>query len=344
MKFNRIIISRTDNIGDVVLTLPIVYFLKQTIPGVEILFIGKAYTKPVIAISRYVDQFLDREEIINEKISLKSLQADTIVFVFPDRGLAKLASKARIKLRIGTSHRWFHWIYCNKRINFSRKNSSLHESQLNFKLLTPLLSKEKIPEIYDIKKNYGIDKVRIKSLDIPFFSKEKINIVFHPKSKGSAREWPLNHYYELAKLLPEKKFSICITGTKEEGEKIKAEEKSFFDLPHLRDYTGKFSLDELISFINKADGLVACSTGPLHIAAALGKLAIGIFPPMKPIHPGRWKPLGEKAICLVKNKECSDCRKNIRCACIEAITPLNVYKKIQNHFQQSASSEKKHLS
>ena len=43
------------------------------------------------------------------------------------------------------------------------------------------------------------------------------------------------------------------------------------------DLTGKLSLQQYISFINAANGLVAASTGPLHIAAALNKKAIGLF-------------------------------------------------------------------
>ncbi|MFM7105313.1 MAG: glycosyltransferase family 9 protein, partial [Flavobacteriales bacterium] len=57
----------------------------------------------------------------------------------------------------------------------------------------------------------------------------------------------------------------------------------------------KFSLDELIQFIGQCQGFVACSTGPMHIAAALGIPTVGLFSPHRPIHPGRWAPLGPNA-------------------------------------------------
>lgn len=41
--------------------------------------------------------------------------------------------------------------------------------------------------------------------------------------------------------------------------------------------------------------MVASGTGPLHLAAALGINAIGLFPTIRPIHPGRWQPIGMKA-------------------------------------------------
>ena len=90
------------------------------------------------------------------------------------------------------------------------------------------------------------------------------------------------------------------------------------------DLTGKITLSELISFINEADGIIACSTGPLHIAAALNKVAIGIFPPIKPMHPGRWAPIGDKAQVIYKNIKCSKCRKSKICECITTIKPQDV--------------------
>ena len=43
-----IAISRTDSIGDVVLTLPVCVWLKKKFPDIKIIFFGSTYTKPVI--------------------------------------------------------------------------------------------------------------------------------------------------------------------------------------------------------------------------------------------------------------------------------------------------------
>jgi ADP-heptose:LPS heptosyltransferase len=58
---------------------------------------------------------------------------------------------------------------------------------------------------------------------------------------------------------------------------------------------GKLSLPELISFLNKAHFVVAASTGPLHIASALGRNTVGLYSPRKPIWPRRWAPIGKHA-------------------------------------------------
>jgi ADP-heptose:LPS heptosyltransferase len=76
--------------------------------------------------------------------------------------------------------------------------------------------------------------------------------------------------------------------------------------------------------ITISEGLVACSTGPLHIAGLLNKKAVGLFSPKKPIRPGRWRPLGNKSTTLVYDENCVTCQANKPCNCIEQITPETV--------------------
>jgi heptosyltransferase-3 len=92
------------------------------------------------------------------------------------------------------------------------------------------------------------------------------------------------------------------------------------------DLTGQLSLPQLLAFIAQADGLVAGSTGPVHLAAALGRHALGLYPPIRPMHPGRWAPLGPHAEFLVFDKpDCADCRQQpAACSCIRAIAAASV--------------------
>ncbi|MFN0048793.1 MAG: glycosyltransferase family 9 protein [Cytophagales bacterium] len=309
-----IIISRTDNLGDVVLTLPLCGILKEAFPSVKIIFIGKAYTKPLIQLCAFVDEFIDREDIISGKTKL---YADAIVNVFPDEPVAVAAFKAGVGVRIGTSHRWFHWFTCNRLVNFTRRKSDLHESQLNIKLLKPLGINTTF-ELAGLEKYYGFEHIFKKETN------QKIRIILHPKSKGSAREWKLENYFQLANQLDQNRFEIYVTGTKAEGEKIWSEMPNFFQDSPAIDVTGKFSLAELLVFIQSTDVLIACSTGPLHIAAAFGKLAIGFFPSVVPMHAGRWKPIGENVKIFALEKYCIDCKHIHNCACINSFEAKEV--------------------
>ena len=89
-------------------------------------------------------------------------------------------------------------------------------------------------------------------------------------------------------------------------------------------------MDEFISFINLCDVLVAASTGPLHIAAALGKKAIGLYSPRRPIHPGRWAPVGKDTHALVFDENCENCKNKTDCNCIEKIEVQKVVHLISN--------------
>lgn len=331
MHYKRILISRSDGIGDVILALPVAGVLKQLYPQSQIIFLGRNYTKPLIDACEHVDEFAawdDIEKLADIKaqvLAFKKINADIIIHVFPRKAIALLAKKAKIPLRIGTTNRSYHWFTCNKLPQLSRKNSPYHEAQLNLKLIADLGAKE-IYEKGEIPAYYGLNKIeKLEEKYRSLLDPRKINLIIHPKTKGSAREWGLENFSELIKILPEKTFKIFISGTEDELKQVRI--KLFDPFPAVTALPF-MPLGQFISFIAAADGVLAASTGPLHIASALGKFAVGIYAPMRPIHPGRWAPLGTHASVLVKDKECSKCRKMKQCECIESISPEDVKEKL----------------
>lgn len=321
---NHIIISRTDAIGDVILTLPLAGFLKQQWPYLKISFLGNTYTKSIVEACSNIDAFINWDEIKSNSPASHFFKsgADTFLHVFPNKDVAMAAKKAAIKYRIGTSHRLFHLLSCNRLVNFSRKRSDLHEAQLNFQLLRGL-GIDYLPTLEEIPALFGFSKIN----DLPqpwaqMLSKGKFKLILHSQSKGSAREWGLGNFARLIDLLPADRFQVFLTGTEEEGQMFRS--ILCKGQAHVTDLSGKLSLDELIAFIAQIDGLIAASTGPLHIAAALGKHALGIYPPIRPMHPGRWAPLGKHAKVFVAEKSCDACRKTKDCACMRSIEPESI--------------------
>jgi ADP-heptose:LPS heptosyltransferase len=318
MNLSNIIISRTDSIGDVVLTLPLCAWIKTTFPEAKITFLGRAYTKDVVSVFDAVDEFLSIEELESMPMieRVNRIKSDVFIHVFPNRELATLAKKAKISMRIGTSHRVYHLLTCNHRLNFSRKKSNFHESQLNFELVKPFGLKE-LPSLNEI--NGYLSYFKVPKIELPDFLKDidfNNTIILHPKSQGSALEWPLEKYIELASKLVKLGKTVCFTGTEKEGElfreKIPKNDK-------IIDTTGKLSLLQLIKLCASAEGLVACSTGPYHLSAVYGKKAIGLFSSRRPIHPGRWAALGVNSKAIVFDENCPTCKKGTTCKCIENI-------------------------
>jgi heptosyltransferase-3 len=327
----RILISKTNQIGDVLFALPIASVLKKHAPNCKIVFLGRDFTRHLIELYKDVDEFADWGAIslLDEQAQIsafKALDIDIIIHVQSQKKIAALAKKAKISTRIGTSHRLFHWFTCNKLVNIGRKKSPLHETQLDLQYLKAF----KLPSDYslnEITEMRGFKPLaqEITSHYLSLLDPIRFNLILHPKTRGQHIEWPLSNFAHLIQLLPADKFKIFITGSTAEGLQVSKELIQPF--PHVVDLTGKTSLNELMHFIAAADGLIAASTGPVHLAAAFGIFTLGLYAPIRPFDAGRWGPVGTKAQVLSLNKNCNDCRYLLdhpSCHCIANISPTQV--------------------
>ncbi len=342
----RIVISRTDSIGDVMLTLPLCAWIKENFPAATVIFLGNSYTKPVLKCYSAVDEIVDWKEIENlpstQRVEfLRELNIDVFIHVFPKKEIAALAKKAKIPVRIGTSHRTFHLLTCSHRVSFTRKKSDLHESQLNFELLRPLglTTIPSIEAIQEFTKYFQAPKAELPTAISNKLNSSRNTVILHPKSQGSAVEWGISNYNQLAIELEKTGHTVFFTGTEKEGEQFRSQ-INFNE--NIIDTSGQLSLEQLITFISKCQTLVACSTGPLHIAGFLNLKAIGLFSPRKPIHQGRWKALGKNVKIIVNDENCPTCKKGKSCKCIEDISVEKVLNSIQ-HLKSPKSLENESL-
>lgn len=319
-----VILSRPDNLGDAVLTLPMAGAIKGKAPGTRIIALVKRYTMPLWAHCAHVDEVLALEDLqaahAGAPERLRKTGAGAIVHVFPHKEVARWAKQAGIPRRIGTSHRLWHWTTCNERPDFSRKTSDLHEAQLNFKLLAPfgIVVPEDVSSLIPL---IGLHMPEPDATVMEQLRPDRLNIILHPlKVTGAA--WGLENFGKLMRLLDPERYHVLLTGTQAEAELYR---KALpIELPHVTDTGGKLSLTQLMALIGKADALVAASTGPLHIAAAAGIRTIGLFNMKRPLHPGRWAPLGIDAHVLVQDVDCPRCAKGEVCDCITRIPPSRV--------------------
>lgn len=325
-------ISRVDNIGDVILTLPLCQALKQHYPNVKIIFLARNYVRSIVQLYSYIDQFIawdELEPLIDDEISKhwKNLNVDVFINVLPRKRIAKLAYKAKIPTRIGSYSRFFHWVYCNRYTWFSRRKSLLHEAQFNLKILEAF----KLPGNYSLADIIPMCKLSWHGQRLPhelaiLLDSNKFNLIVHPGTHGHAREWPTEYFVQLINELPADRFKIFITGTSQEGEKFR--DNLIKQCPQAIDITGRMTLEQFMLFIASADGLIANSTGPLHVAAVSSINCLGLFPKGVGISPTRWAPLGEKAQYLVMDDPCPGCQNDLDCVCIKAIKVSQVKKMI----------------
>lgn len=160
-------------------------------------------------------------------------------------------------------------------------------------------------------------------------------IAINPGARWFNKRWPVEYFAELIKRLcarnPEARF-VVLGGTedRELGEIIsRAEPERCLSL------AGKTSLPETIEWIRLCDYIVTNDTGPMHIAAALGKPVVALFGPTEPRRTG---PYGQVGQSLRISLPCSPCLKAV-CTyekpmeCLRAMTPAWVDSEIQRRIE-----------
>jgi heptosyltransferase III len=215
------LLSRTDSIGDVVLTLPMCGWIRQQVPGARIVFLGKTYTEAIIESCPDVDTFLNWDELraqspARQLAILRQHRIEVVIHVFPNKDIARLCKQAGIPHRIGTRNRWFHWLTCNHRVALSRRHSPLHESQLNLALLQPVGLKQ-MPDRAALPALLNFSPSRPLPAGLRSWLRPGVpHIILHPKSQGSAREWELEKFGLLARRLHQQGYQVLVSGTANE--------------------------------------------------------------------------------------------------------------------------------
>ncbi|MCS7338899.1 MAG: glycosyltransferase family 9 protein, partial [Verrucomicrobiae bacterium] len=104
------------------------------------------------------------------------------------------------------------------------------------------------------------------------------------------------------------------------------------------DLTGQTSLQEMIEILRLSAVVVSNDTGPMHVAAALGRPVVALFGPTEPRRTG---PYGQLENVLQTKLECVPCMR-ARCtyreplACLHAITPETVAARVQQLLQRNS--------
>jgi len=322
----RVLIAHPFALGDVLSALPIAGMLKRRWPGVEVLFVGTAYSRPLIECCVHVDRYLELASLIDTPDALAVLGADVFLNPYPEKRLVKLAWQAGIPIRVGNLRRFRTIRYCNRLVSYSRAHSHLHTVYINLQCLKPL-GFNVSPATAELDRLIGLrapplDDARLAAVLAP----DRFNLILHPKSGGEGREWPLHSYLDLARRLPRQRFRIILTGTAAERAVVEQQCPELLAPELTTSLMGQMSLAQFIAFVGRADGFIASGTGPLHIAAALGIRALGIYPPMRDIDPLRWAPVGPRAefLCLPSCIQaaagaCSAQTMGPPCACTIAI-------------------------
>ena len=322
---------RNDRLGDALLALPAAWSLHRHFPESRLILWASPSAAPLVACFEGIDRVIagtDRESDPNLHNELAGLSVQSAYCLRPTLQNAITLWKARIPNRIGTSRRWFSFLFTH-RINLTRRHSNHHETDLNLDFLASIgvkittdFPQFNLPELARMQVNGILSAAGVFS--------DKPLILIHPGSGGSAREWPPQHFKILADRLADASGAvIAVTGqSKERAKCLTVTGDRHFNL------CGELNLVQLAALISRAELLISNSTGPLHLAVALGRKVVGLYPPVRDCLPERWGPYGHPEWALMPNLPlCRKCKPGVisPCACMDALLPQKVFERAMHN-------------
>ena len=142
------------------------------------------------------------------------------------------------------------------------------------------------------------------------------------------KRWPPEHFAELLRIAQQEYGgTVFFVGSKEDEPLAR---RAVIQLPgHARLLTGRTTLSELAAVLSLADVMVANDTGPLHLAAALGRPVIA---PYTCTQAGRTGPYGQLQHAFETDVWCggSLVRTCRRLECMTDLTPARLWPALSN--------------
>jgi heptosyltransferase-1 len=268
----RILVVRLGAMGDILHTLPAVAWLKQSHPDSLLTWLVEPRWAPLLDDNPYVDRvvLLRRQSfagLVETRRELRSAPCDLAVDF---QGLLKSAMAG------SAAHpdRFF----------------GFHQSQVRERLAAVFYSHKTLSRaVHVVDRNLELSQAcggRWIELMEPFFPLPPGRaesdlpagdfVLASPLAGWASKQWPMDHYRALAaRLRNELGVPLVLDGPP--GANLAADEGA---VPHYSTLPG------LIYATRRAAAIVGVDSGPLHLAAALGKPGVAIFGPTNPARNG----------------------------------------------------------
>lgn len=295
----KILLVRTDRIGELLLTSPAMRAIRQSFPDAEITIIVSSHSAGVVEGCPYVDSIIkfDIERIkssfvgkLKIFIMVKKSRFDLAIMFNPSKFFNILTFLAGIPIRVGYDRKFGFLL--SHRTKDRKYLCEKHEVEYNLDLvgLVGASTQDKAPyfpldnsleeTIRSIFENYGIGP-------------KDMLVAVHPATSNPEKVWPLDRIAKISDtIMDEFKTRIILIGGKGET-KIADEVKTKIENSVLN-LTGQLSIKELGSILKRCLLLISNDSGPVHIASAVGTSTVVFFGEERPGGSSkRWGPYGE---------------------------------------------------
>jgi len=304
----HVLLVRTDRLGDMLLTLPMVPALKRAFPACRVTVLASAANAAAARHHPGVDHVeVDPQEAKGSRLrgvwslvgQIRRLGCDVAVLVHPTPRLALAVYLAGVPIRIGTAYRAYSFLF-NRRVSEHRSRPPWkHEARYNVNLLRPLGVEpaEVLPVRWQVGAEEAADVDRI--LQDAGLAGARL-IVLHPGNSGSALNWAPAQYGELGRRLLAAGVRVIVTGSAAEvGLTASVAAGIATDAgPGAVDLGGKLTLAQLAALLRRCELYIGSSTGPTHLAAAVETPVVALYSPLRSNAPVRWAPIGDRVTVL----------------------------------------------
>jgi len=309
----KILVTRTDRLGDLVLSLPAIDLLAAAHPDWEIHVMTAPATAPLMTAHPGVTRVWTwRDDLPAASVralagELRSEEFDAAVMLQYRRELASLLRRVGIARRHGPHSRLSSWFLLNHGVRQSRSARDEHEAVYNCELAARLADVRDadcaLPRLHP-----GADARAVGRAFRAERAADARTVAFvHPGSGGSALDWEPARFATLANDLATREgWRVFVTGAGADSEAVGAVSAGLD--PAVDVLLDAFGLRDFAGVLAAGDVFVGPSTGPLHMAAALDLATIGLYPPVRTMSPRRWGPRGRWCRVLVPEVMCPENR------------------------------------
>ncbi len=337
----RILITRTDRLGDVVLSTPAIRLVRRQYPDAYIAFMVKPENREIVAGNPHLDEVITYDKRRTHKgllrtiifaLKLRKKKFDTAIALHPTNRVHIMLFAAGIPARIGYDRKMSRLL--TRRMPHRKQEGLKHEVDYNFDLLAfagiTVKDADRRPYIT------VLPEYKKRAEHIMETSGITDNIVaIHAGASCPSKRWPPGRFSRVADALAAKRGAcIVLVGGKESGT------FNHLVISEMRrpaiDLTGKLTIGELAAFFTRCRLLISNDSGPVHVAVAVGTPVISIFGRRDTgLSPLRWGPLGKKDVVFHKNVGCTECLAH-NClkgfACLKAVTVDEISRSAERFF------------
>lgn len=327
--YKRILIVRTDKIGDLVLSTPVFKAVREAYPDSYIAVLVRPYTKDIIEGNPYIDEIITYDKTNGDEDMLRDIgfitklrkkKFDLALVLHPKNRSHIFTFFAGIPERVGYDKK-MGWLL-TKRIPHIKQYGLKHEIDYTLDLLRYIGIEPKDKELH-VSVNRASEEKVAGIFSKNGISKNDIVITVHPGSSCPSKRWKPERFAKVADELAEKYKAkiVIIAGPKDLsfGNKTAQSMKS----PSLN-LSGQTTVMDLVSILKRSHLFISNDSGPVHISCAAGTPTISIFGRNdRGLSPERWRPVGKRDVALHKDLGCDPCHSHnckIGFKCLDAIS------------------------